>query len=168
LNAAVVRNGRPHPPPSVEELQIDPDAPASIERLRGFGFKIIVVTNQPDVARGTTSRSAVEAINERLAEALAIDELATCFHDGHDGCPCRKPKPGMLLSAASAHGIDLRASYMVGDRWSDIAAGQAARCRTVWIARGYAERPPELPDARVDSLAAACNWIIDDCHPSRA
>jgi D-glycero-D-manno-heptose 1,7-bisphosphate phosphatase len=168
LNAAVVRDGRPHPPPSVDELQIDPDAAASIERLRGIGFKIIVVTNQPDVARGTTSRSAVEAINERLLRTLPIDALATCYHDGNDACACRKPKPGMLLSAASTHDVDLAASYIIGDRWSDIAAGQAAGCRTVWIERRYTERTPELPDAHVLSLAAACNWIMDDYYASRA
>jgi D-glycero-D-manno-heptose 1,7-bisphosphate phosphatase len=73
----------------------------------------------------------------------------------------------MLLSAASTHDVDLAASYIIGDRWSDIAAGQAAGCRTVWIERGYTERTPELPDARVLSLAAACNWIIDDYYASR-
>jgi D-glycero-D-manno-heptose 1,7-bisphosphate phosphatase len=68
----------------------------------------------------------------------------------------------MLLAAAREHGLDLAASYMVGDRWSDVAAGREARCRTVWIERGYDEKQPTDADARVTSLASACDWIVHD------
>ncbi len=162
LNDAVVKNGHPFPPASVDELRIDSAAPESIARLRDRGFAIVVITNQPDVARGTTSRDAVEAINDRLAAELAIDAIYTCFHDNTDACECRKPKPGMLLAAARDHGIDLGSSYVVGDRWSDVAAGREARCRTVWIERGYDEKQPLDADARVASLASACDWIVND------
>ena len=163
LNDAVVRNGHPFPPATLEELRIDPSASSLLAQLRARGFAIIVVTNQPDVARGTTPRADVEAINAHLVAQLAIDDLYVCFHDNADACACRKPKPGMLLAAAEAHAIDLEHAYMVGDRWSDIAAGRAAGCTTVWIDRGYEEKAPHDADARVHTLTAACNWILHDC-----
>ncbi len=162
LNAAVVRDGRPYPPASVAELTLDPSAATSVARLRAAGFRIIVITNQPDVARGSTTYAAVTAINDRVRSKLCVDAIYTCFHDRNDGCACRKPLPGMLLQAAHEHDIELRASYMVGDRWSDIVAGREAACRTVWLQRDYDEPPPDRPDARVVSLTAACDWIIND------
>jgi D-glycero-D-manno-heptose 1,7-bisphosphate phosphatase len=166
LNDAVVRSGHPFPPASVDELRIDPAAPVLISRLRANGFAIVVVTNQPDVARGKTTRASVEAINLRLTTELAIDALYVCYHDSADACDCRKPKPGMILEASQTHEIDLERSYMVGDRWSDIAAGRDARCKTVWIERGYEEKEPQDADAHVFTLTAACNWILDDCDRS--
>ena len=84
-----------------------PGVEEALAALRAAGFLLIVVTNQPDVARGTTTREAVEAINAALGAALPIDEFRTCFHDSGFGCDCRKPKPGALLAAAALHDIDL-------------------------------------------------------------
>ncbi len=162
LNAAVVRDGKPYPPTVPEELAIDSDAARVVADLRARGFMVVVVTNQPDVARGTTTAAAVDAINERLRAAVGVDAVYTCVHDNQDGCACRKPKPGMLLRAARELGLDLDASYMVGDRWSDIEAGRRARCRTVWIERSYAECSPVGHDAGVASLTEAWRWICDD------
>jgi len=166
LNAAVVRDGRPYPPASDAELRIDDTARETIERLRASRFAIVVVTNQPDVARGTTTRDRVESINARIREALTIDDVYVCYHDNADACGCRKPKPGMLIAAAAEHGIALDRSYMVGDRWSDVVAGQAAGCKVVWIDRCYQEREPMSADARVTSLAHAGDWILDDSSRS--
>lgn len=164
LNAAIVRDGRPYPPATAAETQLDPQASEVIRALRERGFAIVVVTNQPDVARGTTTRGAVEAINDRVRAELGVDAIYTCFHDRGDSCMCRKPLPGMLLTAAREHALDLGASYLVGDRWSDIVAGRDARCKTIWLERDYTERQPECFDARFRSLSAACDWIIDDCN----
>jgi D-glycero-D-manno-heptose 1,7-bisphosphate phosphatase len=101
-------------------------------------------------------------MHDTLRAALPLDACFVCYHDDADGCTCRKPLPGMLLQAAEAFGIDLARSFMIGDRWRDVDAGAAAGCRTVWIDRGYRERPPEhTPDARVDSLHAAADWIAN-------
>jgi D-glycero-D-manno-heptose 1,7-bisphosphate phosphatase len=83
-----------------------------------------------------------------------------CAHAQHEGCACRKPKPGMLLDAAKRHGIDLRASFMVGDRRGDVEAGAAAGCRTVFVDRGYAEPPAATPDARAAGIADAADAIL--------
>lgn len=160
INRAFVRAGKPHPPANLGELEVLPGVARSLERLREAGFLSIVVTNQPDVARGATPRSAVEAINARLSEELALDAIYVCWHDDSDACSCRKPQPGLLLQAARDCNVDLKKSFMVGDRWRDIEAGQRAGCRTVWINRNYDERAPLGTDYETDGLPAALDWIM--------
>jgi transaldolase len=158
LNAAVVRDGRPYPPASVGELVVAPDAADALARLTRAGYRLVVVTNQPDVARGAQRRETVDAINAALAAALPIDEFRVCYHGDGDGCGCRKPAPGLLLQTP-AH--DLARSVIVGDRWRDIEAGRRAGVgAAVLIDRGYAEPITVEPDVRVTSLTAAADWIL--------
>jgi D-glycero-D-manno-heptose 1,7-bisphosphate phosphatase len=98
------------------------------------------------------SRDTVEVINASLASQLPIDEFKTCYHDSLDKCICRKPLPGALFEAAKIHSIDLSNSFMVGDRWRDIAAGASAGCKTFFINYHYAEQKPDAPDFIVSSL----------------
>lgn len=161
LNKAVVRDGKPYPPATADEMEIVPEAAAALADLKRLGYLLIVVTNQPDVARGTQTREAVEEMHRRMAALLPVDEFRVCYHDGVDGCACRKPKPGMMLDAAAEHGIDLSVSFMIGDRWRDVDAGQAAGCRVVWIDYGYREKGPgTAPDAKVSDLRQAVAWIV--------
>lgn len=160
LNDAIVRDGKPHPPATLGEVVIPPGTGAALTLLRGHGFRLIMVTNQPDIARGILSREAVEAINLHICRVLPIDAVEICEHDDVDDCECRKPKPGLLTRAARRDGIDLSASYMVGDRWRDIEAGQSASCRTVLIGTGYAEGIKSKPDVVVCSLVEAADWIL--------
>jgi D-glycero-D-manno-heptose 1,7-bisphosphate phosphatase len=162
INRAVVRDGKPFPPASVEETEILPGVAEALKSLRDAGFLLIVVTNQPDVARGTTSKASVEAINAYLNSKLALDEFRTCYHDSADQCECRKPRPGSLLEAAAEHSIDLARSYMVGDRWRDIEAGERAGCKTVFIDYGYDEKQPESPSFTVTSLLEASKIILEE------
>jgi D-glycero-D-manno-heptose 1,7-bisphosphate phosphatase len=157
INRAIIRNGRPYPPATVDELEVPDDALAALRQLKAAGFALVVVTNQPDVARGQQTRAAVEAINAALAERLPLDEIRVCYHDDADDCDCRKPRPGLLLRPPA---YDLSRSVMVGDRWRDIGAGRRAGCRTVLIDAGYDEAMPEPPDIRVRSLAEATAWIL--------
>ena len=113
---------------------------------------LIVVTNQPDVGRGTQHKSVVEAMHELLKSELPLDAIYVCYH-GYDGeCQCRKPKPGMLIEAAKKYDIDLKQSYMVGDRLNDIQAGLAGGCCTVFIDYGYCELLNTIPDFTTDTL----------------
>lgn len=160
LNAAVVREGRPYPPRSAGEMRILPGAIAACAELRAAGLPLIVVTNQPDIGRGTADQDDVARINARLVTLLKVDEVVTCPHDDADGCACRKPLPGMITAAAERWAIDLSASVTVGDRWRDIDAGRAAGTRTVFIDRGYRERRPTDPDLTVRDLEEAVAWII--------
>jgi D-glycero-D-manno-heptose 1,7-bisphosphate phosphatase len=90
---------------------------------------------------------------------VLVDDIVS-FHVDKDNCDCRKPKPGLLLDAAKAHSIELSQSWMIGDRWRDVRAGQAAGCRTVFIDYDYAEPRPERPDLVVRSLVEAVPFVI--------
>ncbi len=160
LNRAIVRAGLPYPPASVDEFELVPDAAEACAALKSAGFLLIVVTNQPDVARGTQKREMVELLNQTLASQIPVDEIRVCYHDSRDGCQCRKPRPGLLLDAARDWQIDLGHSYMIGDRWKDIEAGASAGCATVFIDWGYAEKQPDKPDSRVSSLAEGVDWVL--------
>ena len=163
INRSVIRDGKPYPPSSVAEVEVLPGVPDALEKLKDGGFSLICVTNQPDVARGTQKRETVEAIHKLLLESLCIDEILVCYHDDRDKCQCRKPLPGMLLDAAGRFGIDLKKSFMVGDRWRDIEAGQNAGCRTILIEYDYNEKGPSRPpDVKVYSLGEAAEWILQE------
>ncbi len=137
------------------------DAFEALQRLKRRGFLLIVVSNQPDVRRGTTPRHTVEEIHAWLAAQLPLDDVFVCYHDDADACACRKPLPGLIFEAVAKYGIDTNVSYLIGDRWRDIDAGAAAGCRTIFIDRRYNERSPaSAQDATVSSLPEAVDWII--------
>ena len=161
INEPVVRNGKPYPPAHPDEVKLVANAAESLRQLKERGFLLIVVTNQPDVRRGTTRRETVEQIHAALRSQLPIDDFFACYHDDEDRCQCRKPLPGLLLEASRKYGINIGRSFLIGDRWRDIEAGAVAGCRTIWIDYGYKEQKPKhLPDATVFSLAEAVNWIV--------
>jgi D-glycero-D-manno-heptose 1,7-bisphosphate phosphatase len=162
INRAIVRDGKPYPPANLEETLILPGVESALRALKAAGYLLIVVTNQPDVARGTTARETVEEINAFLGSHLPIDEFRTCYHDSGDGCGCRKPLPGSILTAARKYDVGLSASFMVGDRWRDIEAGQNAGCRTIFIDYGYDEKQPETEVRRVSSLREAADVILGE------
>lgn len=161
IDRAIVKDGKPYPPASLSELELLPGVPAALEALKDAGFLLIVVSNQPDVARGAQKREIVEAMNARLLATLPLDDILVCYHDDADGCDCRKPKPGLLLRAAEAHKVDLSQSFMIGDRCRDVAAGRRAGCRTVLIDYGYSEGDQNItPDSTAESLSDAAAWVL--------
>ena len=161
LNRAVVRDGKSSPPSGLEELELLPDVASSLRDLKAKGFVLYVITNQPDVARGTQTRDSVEAIHEALTSSLPIDDIFVCYHDDVDNCACRKPKPGLLFEAQRKYNVDLSRSFVVGDRWRDIDAGHSAGCKTILIDYDYRERKPaQPPEATVRSLREAADWIM--------
>ena len=161
LNRAVIRDGRPYPPASVNELEIPAAVPEALQRAKDAGFLLIGVTNQPDVARRTTARETADAINRKVLQLLPLVEIRVCYHDDRDGCDCRKPLPGLLLRAAAEHPIDLARSYMIGDRWRDVEAGRRAGCHTIWIDCDYREPwPVAAADQTVRSLTEAIQYVL--------
>jgi D-glycero-D-manno-heptose 1,7-bisphosphate phosphatase len=161
LIKAMVHDGRPHPPGSTDELEVLPGVVEACAALRTAGLRLVCVTNQPDIARGLTSASTVNEQNHVLESVLGLDAVLVCPHDDGDDCPCRKPRPGLLLEGAARFDLDLRSSVMVGDRWRDVEAGRNAGCHTVFIEQHYAERRPVAPDLTVGSLLEATPWILE-------
>jgi D-glycero-D-manno-heptose 1,7-bisphosphate phosphatase len=160
LNEAIVRDGKPFSPRDVGEVVITFRARPALEKLKREGFLLIVVMNQPDIARGKAKRADVDQINAQLSAALPLDAIEVCEHDDQNQCGCRKPKPGLIFSAREKFGVDLAGSFMVGDRWRDIEAGRRAGCRTVLIGDGYGETFPCAPTIKLASLPAAATWIV--------
>lgn len=166
LNSPVVRDGLPFPPASIEEFELYPGTAEGCAQLKAAGFVLIVVSNQPDVGRGTQSREAVEAMHARLRAAVpALDAVEVCYHGGSshgDACDCRKPKPGMLFRAAAERGIDLKRSFLIGDRWRDVDCAHAAGCRAVFIDHGYREPLREKPEFVVATFGEAVATILQN------
>jgi transaldolase len=160
LNHAIVRAGRPYPPAGLSEIELLPGVRKACAALRAAGYLLIVVTNQPDIARGKQTREAVDAMNGWMQRELALDQVQVCPHDDRDACACRKPAPGMLLEAARQRNIDLGASFMIGDRWRDVEAGRRAGCRTVYLNCKYGERQASGYDHEAPDLPAAAQWIL--------
>jgi len=160
VNRAILRDGKPYPPPTLSDLRLLPGVRDACRKLREAGFALILITNQPDIARGALNPAQVAEINGRLQRFLELDDVRVCPHDDEARCDCRKPKPGLLLEAAQKFDIDLRQSYVVGDRWRDVEAGHRAGCRSIFVDHGYRERQPDGPFLRVHSLREAANWIL--------
>ena len=164
----------------VDDLELLPGVDAALVALRQAGYSLVGVTNQSAVARGLLSVAGLAEIHDELARRLAsggawLDAIYHCPHHPDTGeppwrcrCACRKPAPGMLHQAAQELGIDLSASFMVGDSLSDLQAGWAAGCRSVLVRTGYGSRTlGRLADdmrSRIayvaDDLAAAASWMV--------
>ncbi|MEN6438175.1 MAG: HAD-IIIA family hydrolase [Syntrophobacter sp.] len=135
INKVVMRDGKPCSPRSLREFELEDGAKEAVQRLKDRGLTVIVVTNQPDIARGKMDWSDLDAMTQRVYTELGVDDVRICPHDDRDGCTCRKPRPGMLLDGT--RGDFPAAGFLVGDSWKDMEAGRAAGCLTVLIERSY-------------------------------
>jgi len=163
INATKVEHGKPYPPKNLEEFVVLPKVSEALHALKSAGFLLFVITNQPDVARGKTKLSVAEEINKFIIESFPISEIYTCYHDDEDACDCRKPKPGNIIKAANLYEVDIQRSFMVGDRWRDVDAGESAGCKTIFIDYGYEEKRPVNYDYKASSLYEAAIIILEKC-----
>ena len=161
INRAVVREGRPYAPITLEDFEILPRVDEAIQLLHQAGFKLIIITNQPDVASGLQTMESVEEMHQKIRSRFPIDDIRVCFHLDEHRCRCRKPNPGMLTDAAKEWSIDLKNSYMIGDRWKDMEAGKAVACKTILVRYSeYTEDNARAADAVVESLFEAAQLIL--------
>jgi D-glycero-D-manno-heptose 1,7-bisphosphate phosphatase len=157
----------------VSRFRMFPFAPAAIRQLNQAKYPAIVITNQSGVGRGYFPDSLVGAVHELMTTQLAkegahVDALYYCPHKGDDACLCRKPKPGMLERAAREHGLDLRRSFVVGDRYGDIELAHRVGARAILVRTGYgageiqwhSAQWPAPPDFIAEDLADAADWIL--------
>lgn len=166
INRVMVRDGMPCPPFHIEEFELYEDVAERCAELKAANFLLVVITNQPDVSRGTQSRETVEAMNLKMQLALPLlDRIEVCYHAGErygQPCDCRKPRPGLILRAAAELNIDPKKSYVIGDRWRDVDCARAAGCRAIFIQRGYKETLREAPDYTVPNFSEAVSAILRD------
>lgn len=161
------RNGRSYAAQSLETFKFYPNAADAVKRLKQAGLTIIVVTNQPDVGAGLVPRSLIDTMHERLRIAMPVDDVEVAIETRQQAkgtlTDRRKPGIGMLMSAAKRWNIDLNSSYMVGDRASDVEAGLAAGCTSIFIDLGYtSELVATGQAATVSSVGEAADWIVAD------
>ncbi len=160
LNRVVLREGRGASPRSFAEFQLLPGVRAAVESLRDAGLPVLVVTNQPDIARGLLAPEELERMHEHLRGHVPVDRIYTCTHDDSDRCICRKPRPGLLLRAAAEFQLDLEHSWMVGDSWNDVEAARAAGCRMILVAGAHADAGTKRPEFVAVSLPDAVEIIL--------
>lgn len=153
-----VEAGGPRPPRHADEVAYLPGVTEALALIRATTLVPVVVTNQPDVPRGLTTRAFVEELHARLRQDHGLVDVYTCFHDDTDRCACRKPAPGLLEQAAHDLDLSLPDSFLVGDRWRDIEAGRRAGCVTFLVRRDYSGE--SSPDVCVASLLEAARHIM--------
>ena len=164
INNVYIRNGLPESPNSLDELEILPGVRESITKLKKLNFVCLVVTNQPNVARKKIDKNSVIEINNFLKNEIALDDILVCYHDDSDNCDCRKPKPGLLLQAGKKWDVNFKKSFMIGDRWKDIEAGEKVGCKTIFLDCKYNETKPKKPSFVSDTLYNAVRIIEKYTH----
>ena len=163
LTVPIFRDGRSFAPRSPDALKFYPDAPQAVRNLKSAGFLTIVVTNQPDVGAGIVDQSVVAEMHAQLKQYIPVDDIEVCYETTSQATDRRKPGTGMLMSAAKRWNLNLKSSYMVGDRTSDVEAGVKAGCKSIFIDLGYfRENAPVGQVATVKSVMQAVDWILDD------
>lgn len=175
LVEARATGGVPLPARRAADFRLLGGVAAACARLHEAGLVLVVVTNQPDVARGVLDPGELDAMHRLLLDWLPIDEVVVCAHDDADMCRCRKPKPGMILDAADRLELDLARSVLIGDRWRDIEAARRAGIPSVHVDWGHGEPLTTPADATFGSLELAVDHILQvtgtampvDGHDSR-
>lgn len=153
------------------EFRFLPGAVEAVKRLKDAGYRVFVVSNQSGIARGFFGVDDLRRIHDRMAAGLrqkgvTLDGIYYCPHHPDAQCPCRKPSPGMVLDAAAHYEIDLKRSYFVGDRHSDIETGKNAGCGTILVLTGAGGEThatldaDRFPDHIATDLSAAADWIL--------
>jgi D-glycero-D-manno-heptose 1,7-bisphosphate phosphatase len=157
INKLIYRDGKPTSPRNIAEFEFEAGVESALKRLRAAGFKLFIVTNQPELVRGLLTNEALRLMTDRMVTTLKIDEVRICPHDNDDHCRCRKPLSGMLVELAEKYDISLKESYMVGDTWKDSRAGSSAGCKSIMLDRPYNLEDPA--DWRVRDLSSAVDLI---------
>jgi len=162
INAPIVIHGKPYSPRNEKEFEILDGVRDAIPMLLNEGLEIVVVTNQPDIANGFVTQEFVDRFHSYLRIETGIRHFYICAHNNEQKCDCRKPKSGLFRKAAIDLKLDLCSSFLVGDRWKDIEAGQNVGCECFFIDNNYKEKRPSPPYHRVNSLVEATKLILGE------
>ena len=160
LSIPSVINKKSYAPREFKNFKLYPGVKKCISRLRKAGYKLIVVTNQPDIGNKLMKETELKKMHKKIYEDLSVDEIFVCKHKQDDDCDCRKPRPGMLHSAIKKYSIDINKSFLIGDRSTDIEAASSVKCKSIFINRKYDEKLPKAQKLTVDSFAKAVDYIL--------
>lgn len=161
INEVTVKDDVVYGPRVFADFKVRDGVAEQIARLKQAGFLVIVVTNQPDIARGKMAQEELARMTDVVLTSLGVDAVMVCPHDDADECPCRKPKPGMLVEAAERYDIALSTSFLIGDAWKDIAAGEAAGCMRSFLVDTCYNQSAKVA-TRVACLQEAVDLILND------
>jgi D-glycero-D-manno-heptose 1,7-bisphosphate phosphatase len=159
INHVIVRDGKPTSPQSRNEFILIDGATEAIQAFKDAGLTVIIVTNQPDIARKILSPGDLSWMTEKILSETQADEVVVCPHDDDDLCYCRKPKAGMLVESAKKWNIDLTRSFVIGDNWKDVEAGKGAGCTCLLIDAEY--NKDVACHIRVKSLSEATEIVLN-------
>jgi D-glycero-D-manno-heptose 1,7-bisphosphate phosphatase len=162
----LVIDGKPMANHSLEAFEYISGIHDLISYAKGKGLIPILITNQPDIARGLVDKDLVDEINSKIILETGIKDVFMCCHDDIDGCDCRKPLPGLFYQAERLLNIDLESSYMVGDRWRDVQAAQNAGIAAIYLDSHYQEPAPTGVFHRISTLEECKSkiWVGDFSH----
>jgi len=160
LSKTHIKKGKSFAVKKLKDFKLFSGSKESVKKLKLAGFMVIVVTNQPDVGKKIIPKIVLKKMHDRLKNKTKVDAIYSCIHSQNDNCYCRKPKPGMILNAAKKHNINLKKSFMIGDRSSDILAGKKAKCRSIFLDKKYFEKKPKVQEATFNNLMQATNYIL--------
>ena len=157
LNSLVCRDGGFYSPRELSDFDISLHSPDLTSYTKSLGYLNIVVSNQPDIARGLLKKSVLDAMTEILFSKLNIDDVFYCVHDDLDLCDCRKPKAGLIFEAAKKWEIDLSNSCLIGDTWKDMEAAKNAKVNSFLLDRVYNQ--DYNCDSRINKLTDVFNFL---------
>ena len=152
VNKSVLIENKPYPPKNIDDVIINEEIKDLMCYLKGR-YYVFVITNQPDFSRGKVKKKDIQLVNSYIQNRLPIDEICTCFHDNHHNCNCRKPKIGFFKYLQKKYSINMKSSFMIGDRKSDIDAGNNAGCKTIFVDFNYNETKPDNQTFTVSNLS---------------
>ncbi|MCU0770948.1 MAG: HAD-IIIA family hydrolase [Verrucomicrobia bacterium] len=153
LNRFRMQHDLPVAPIQLEEFRVQPEAVPLVRSLQDAGYLVIATTNQPGLTSGELSRRELDLMHEILLKKLNLDDIMVCPHDEADRCPCRKPKPGLLIEAGFKWHVDLDRSVVISDKWQDAEAARIAGCTSILIDSPW--NGPGHHDFQVSSFKAA-------------
>ena len=159
INRTIIVKGKPVAPRKFKDFKILKDVDKSLIFLKKKGFKNIIITNQPDIKKGLTETHLLKKINSKIKSKLKIDDIYVCQHIESDNCKCRKPNTGLILKAKKKWNIDLKKSYLIGDRWRDIYLANRLKINCFYIDKNYKEKKPKKFNYKVKNLFDAIKEI---------
>ena len=160
INKPIIIDGKGYAPRLLKDFKIFPKVKGDVKKLRNSGFKVFVITNQPDIGNKLIKKKTLNEMHKLLKAKVPVNKIYFFPHTRNDLCKCRKPKPGMIIKASHESKIYLKESYVVGDRKTDIDAGLKVGCKTIFVNHNYYEKKPTKQEKTVKSLHAAVNYIL--------